>query len=309
VGEPGTVVHFFTSVYAPEVLARCTVGSRSEHERTLRQLRHCYGRDLRLEELGRDVVTRFTAWLFEAGKKPQTVRNERGRFLAVWRYAAELDRAPTPPKFRRLKIPRESPDAWSLDEVGRLIDAAGRLERKPIAGIPVGPYLRAMLLVCWYSALRRSSLVRIRMCDVDLEGARLYVPADRIKNCCGQGFRLGPDAIAAVRTIWDSGRELLFPPPADMTLLNRLFAMALRTADVAQRRRLNNSHFHKLRRSVATHTASRAGLAAATALLGHSTAELLKRYIDPSYMTGTDATAWLPPIGQREERFSGQDKS
>jgi integrase len=53
---------------------------------------------------------------------------------------------------------------------------------------------------------------------------------------------------------------------------------------------------HKWRRTVATLAASRGGLAAAVALLGHSAPEMTLRYIDPTKLPGNDATELLPAL-------------
>jgi hypothetical protein len=87
-------------------------------------------------------------------------------------------------------------------------------------------------------------------------------------------------------------------PPVDPTPLLNMRASCRRILSrlASEGDRLPNSLFHKLRRSVATHTSARAGLAAAIALLGHSGPELTARYIDPSFLPANDATEWLPSL-------------
>src|SRR5690606_9377990 len=68
----------------------------------------------------------------------------------------------------------------------------------------------------------------------------------------------------------------------------------------SSRRTLNQ--FHKLRRSVATITAVNRGLAAASELLGHSSIEVTRRYVDPSRLPGSDFTEVLPVLTAAPDR-------
>jgi len=298
VGEPGTLVEFFTTIYAPQTLTDCVKQHRASIIWTLRRLRECFGRDLLLSELSRATIAHFVAFLKASGLSPHTIKERRSIVLSLWRFANDQELAPPVPTFRRMKVPREQPDAWSRDEVARIIAASSRLDSPPIAGIPAQKFVRAMLLVGWYTGLRRGSLLKLRPQDIELETRWLYVPAAAMKNFVGKRFRIGADAADAIREIWDPSRALLFPTPNSFGSKHPfalVFPRLLKLAGVP-RSRLRNGHWHKLRRSVATHIAVAQGLAAASALLGHSTAELLKQYVDPSYMVGTDATEWLPSV-------------
>lgn len=296
VGEPGTLLHFFTATYAVQAIAHCSELHHRAIESGFRSLRRCFGRDLRLDELSREKIAEFQAWLRDSGMGPISIKNIVTRLLAVWRFANELDQAPAVPRFRRVRITREQPDAWSLDELARILDAAGRLERVPIGGIPAPAYWRAILLVCYWTALRRGSLMKIRTADVNLEQGTLYVPGSQMKNGRGKMFHLGSDAVAAIRVIHDPERELLFPSPGDLKTLSDQFRSIIAAAGVPKSRR-HNGLFHKLRRTTITHTAARAGMPAAIALAGHSSQYVTERYLDPSFLPDHDATAWLPSIG------------
>lgn len=295
VGGPGTIVAYYQTVYAPQALAESCVLHRLSHLALLRKLRACFGRHLHLEELSKEKVSAFVAWLHGQGSKAGTVRNHRTRLLTLWRYAHDDGQAPPVPTFKRLRVAREQPDAWSLEEVSRIIDATARLTTPPFDGIPAAKWWRAILLTCWYTALRRGSLLKIRTVDVDLEERWLYVPSSHMKNGRGKRFRLGADAVAAVREIINPQRQLLFPVVANRRL-HLEFREILRLANVSAASRLPCGQFHKMRRTVATQTAVSVGLAAASALLGHSGPEMTQRYIDPSYTPGQDASEYLPPL-------------
>jgi integrase len=299
VGEPGTLPHYFQHDYAPQVLQHCCLAHRRRFGSMFRKQRLCFGRDLLLNELSATALAEYLSWLGSQGLKLYTVKQHRALFLAIWRHAHDAGRAPQVSRVRRMKVPREEPDCWSLEEIGRIISAARDYKGAPIAGIQTSDYWPALLLVGWYTGLRHGSLKRLRPSDFDLDAAALYVPAAAMKHFVGKRFKLGADAVAAVRKIYDPRRTHVFPEPATGKARRFFddFRKILRLAAVSKSR-LRLGYFHKLRRSTATHVAVKAGLNAASALLGHSTAHLLQRYIDPRYDVQTDATQWLPsPTG------------
>lgn len=300
VGEPGTLLHFFEHVYVPQAIPNCTHGHRNSLYTAFRHLRECFGRDLEMRELSREKIAELIAWLKEGGAEQLTAKNIVARLLAVWRYAAELDQAPTVPRFRKWRVPRNAPDAWSLDEMARIYVAAGELDRKPIAGIPAARFMRAMLLVGYWTALRRGTLLRIRISDVDLSGW-LHVPGSQIKNGRGKRYRLGADAVEAIRDILEPGRELLFPSPSDAGTLSKHLRSIIADAGVPPSRHTLGL-WHKVRRTAITHTAARAGMPAAIALAGHSAQYVTERYLDPSFLPDHDATAWLPSLSELAKR-------
>ncbi len=297
--EPGTVRHFFETAYRPNQLLGAVKTTIEQYRAMLRCLRDvCGSRDPMLTELNDRLASTLLEFLLKRGMRPVTVNQYRGSLLAVWRYAYDGRLVSELPRVRKLKEHREEPDAWSEEEARRIIRATDSLNylRGPIGGIPAGRWWRGLLLVGYWTALRRGSLLKIRRSDVDLESGWLSIPPDHMKNRRGKRFRLGADAIAAIRDIWLPEREYLFPYRKTNT--NRHFALLLDLAGVPKSQRRSTSQLHKWRRTVATLVAVKAGLPAAIALLGHSGAEVTRRYIDPTRLPGNDATGILPALGE-----------
>jgi integrase len=133
------------------------------------------------------------------------------------------------------------------------------------------------------------------------------VPPDNVKNRHGKRFRLGPDAIQAIRDIWTPARELLFPmSDSNLQRMGEDFNAILRLAGIPKSRRRSMTQLHKWRRTVATMAAVNSGLPAAVALLGHSGPEITRRYIDPTRLPGNDATAFLPGLAPAPDAAAGQ---
>lgn len=294
-GPPGTVSHFYHETFRPETLQTANHRYILYYQTTMRRLNECFGRELELNELSPAIVAEFAKWLTVRGLSPKTIKNFRDNLLVIWRYAEDQRQAPPVCRVRPIKVPREQPDAWSLRELTRIIESAGQAALPPHNGIPANDFWPALLLVGWYTGLRRRALFSIQTTDVQLGEGWIYVPACAMKHAVGKRFRIGPDAVTAIRRIWDRTRPVLFPRHPKSAIVDSQFKQLLDTAQVPPSR-LRNCHFHKLRRTTATHVAAAAGLAAASALLGHSGPELLKRYIDPTYIVGNDATEFLPPV-------------
>lgn len=151
----------------------------------------------------------------------------------------------------------------------------------------------ALLHVAYDCALRRSSLLAIRQDHIDLAGRWLLVEGDTTKTLKGQSFKLSDDTVAALREIWEPARERIFEFVAARTI-DKQFDLLLEAADVRRCRRKGLNKFHMLRRTTATLIAAPAGILAASAMLGHSSAEVTRRhYADPTQIKH-DAASVLP---------------
>ncbi len=146
------------------------------------------------------------------------------------------------------------PDAWTVDEVQRIVEAAGRLDwiRAPIGPIPAGQWWRALLLVDYWTGLRVGALLGIRRSEIDLESAEIRIGQRGGPTPPEVPVRLGRDALSAVRAIWEPERELLFVtkrPPS----MHRQFGLILDLAGVSAGKGRGRSQFEKWRQTAITH--------------------------------------------------------
>lgn len=300
--EPGTVRHFFETVYRPQRLIGCSASGLVKARTCIRFLHDHYGRDIRLEEQTDELAADHLEWALKKGILPITVNTAyRSTWFAVWRLAYEkhlVDRLPT---VRKLRVHQNEPDSWHVLEVNRLVEATNELQvygRDKIAGIPLALYWEAIFRVQWWTALRRKTLLQLRRADIDLDKALLTVPATFMKNKRGKKFCLGPDAIEILKRIWQPERVLLFPWPFTLTTFHKDFRRLKRLAglegDVTGRGQMKQ--MHKMRRSIATEVAVHKGVYAACELLGHSATDVTMRYLDPSRMPEADVTDCLQPL-------------
>jgi len=273
--EPGTLLHFMLTTYRREAIPSCSPAHRGNLVADFRKMRLCFGRDLRLDELSRATIVELREWLKEGGSAPATIKNVLVRMKSVWRYATSWTKRRSCRRSRRVRLVHDAPDAWTLEELAAIVAAARQIDRPPIGGVRLtssGRHHPGRIL----HGLRRRSLVSIRTCDVELAGGWLTIPGSQMKNGRGMRLRLGSEAIAAVRRIWT--------PSASCSFRSR--GRAKRWAGISghhpgRRRGQEFATEWSVSQAAATslsHVASRAGMAAAVALAGHSGDYCLRFY-------------------------------
>ncbi len=260
---PGTVWHYFVHVFAAQELigaARCTL---VDYECYLNSLYTHHQRHVAWSEINNGFVAEHFRWTLEQGGTAWAVNNFRKHFFAVWRHAASRGIIDRPPLLRPLRVHRGAPDAWTIDEMKRILAAAD-------------DWWQAMLLVGYWTLQRRRALFSIPTANVDIEGGWIDFPPSAMKAGVGIRCRIGADAVAAIRRLAPLTGERLFTWGRKGSYLGREFSGILRRAGVPPSKR-KNGQFHKLRRTAATHLAARGHLQTVCDLLGHSQVYVGKR--------------------------------
>ncbi len=308
--EPGTLRNFALETFVPQRWISARPKTIEDLDTFFAALWEHFGRDITIEEQTNSLAASHFAWLKKRGCQPRTVNRHRSYWFAIWRFACESEVIDRAPFVRPLKTEQEEPDAWSPEEVARIMQAPASEEfrsrcRGMICGIDPTLWWQAILSVAFYTAIRRRSLLELRMEDVDLDAALIVVRGKSMKNRRGRRFRIGPDCVAVLRAIWEPKRDLLFPCTAGR--LNHHFKWFLKIAKIPAST-AHASQFHKMRRTTATLAAIHGGTRAACELLGHSSEQMTMRYLDTSKLPDSDVTTFLPmllPQTPDEERRAG----
>lgn len=296
---PGSVRRFFYDVYSKTALVGVTAEAVADYEYTLRLFYRCHGRDVLLAELRDTLAGEFFQWLLDSGKNAATTNGHRRRLRALWAAAHDRGDAPPLPRMRKLRETTEAPDAFTEQEMAWLLAAPAQIAwRKKIFGIEPDAWWRALILVCYWTGLRRRSLLRLRCEDVDLDSGWLYSRAANMKTRGGGRFRIGEDARLAIAEIWLPERELLFAWPGDPGSFHADLRRIIAVAGVSPCPRKTVNQLHRIRRTTATFATVRKGLDAAARLLGHTKEAITKKYVDERQLPGHDATEFLPAIAQ-----------
>ena len=290
----GSIRHFYVTAYVPLKMIDAKRGSLINLESTIAKLNEFAGHEVMVAELSDELLAGLMRWTLERGACATTANNRRACLSAIWRFAKRRGLIATLPDVPKLKECRPEPDAWSLEELGRIINACDE-QRGRIGNMPKRAFFKALTYLGYYTALRRSSMLNLRCSDFTLKAKLLEVRPETMKNRRGKKFIMPADLLSAVRAIWSSDRDLLLPVPwTNPKPLYRVWDAILRQAGLPTGRR---QKFHKLRRTSATAAACKVGIIGAMGLLGHSEHYITERYVDPTKLPGMNVTALLdPPI-------------
>jgi integrase/recombinase XerD len=225
----------------------------------------------RPDQLGPDELRTYQAYLLRerklaVGSVVAQVAALRFFYVRVLKRHGLREDLPYPKDHRRL------PTVLSLEEVTRLIDAAGNLLH------------RALLMTLYGTGMRRTEVSLLRVSDIDSQ--RMMIRVERGKGGAGRDIPLSPALLVTLREYWcwKKPRIYLFPsserkrgkkqPISDHTVWYPC-AEAARHAGLTKR-----VSPHCLRHSFATHLLE-AGtdLRTIQILLGHGDLETTAKYL------------------------------
>lgn len=293
---PGTLSNFFETVYLPQRLVGASKASVANIRSRIRQFNVFVGHSVRLDELNDSLLASFLNDRLEMDLRKATINGIRGDITAVWRYAATLGLVEHAPGIRKLRAEHDEPDSWSEDEFRRILTKCNCLSSQPAYDdVPATAVMRAVLLLAYWTGLRRGTLWKLKWTEVDLVERWVTVPGNIMKGRRGKKFRFGEDALEALRAVQRVGAVTVLPA-VDWNRFYKEFDSVLEAAGIQPSKRRGMSKLHKVRRTTATMVAVRQGLGAASSLLGHSSEQITLRYIDPSKLAGNDMTGVLPSL-------------
>ena len=179
-------------------------------------------------------------------------------------FEVTLERPEAMKKMRHIYAPRKLPEILSVEEVIRLLQAAGSLK------------YQAALAIAYGVGLRASEVVHLKVSDIDSE--RMIIRVEEGKGKRDRHAMLSPGLLKILRVWWREGRAghkllpggWLFPGqnpvnPLSTRQLNRAFHFARNAAEIDKRVSL-----HSLRHVFATHLLEqREDIRIIQLLLGH----------------------------------------
>jgi len=293
---PGTLSHFFETVYVPTRLVGTNANATNNVRREIARFGRFIGHPVMFSELNDANLAAYLNHRIEVGLQHRSANNIRTSINAVWRLAYDRGLISTMPGIRKLRESTDEPDSWSEDEFKRILSAcSGLASRRPIDGVSRDSLMRAVLLLAYWTGLRRGTLWKLRWCDVDVANRWVSVPGRVMKNNRGKKFRIGKDAAKALTAIRIDGADNVLPAVGWGQFYSD-FDAVLDAAGVPPSQRKGMSKLHKIRRTTGTLVAVRQGVGAASSLLGHSDQQVTMRYIDPSKLPGNDVTGILPTL-------------
>jgi len=167
---------------------------------------------------------------------------------------------------RKPRQPQGRERVLSDDEERLLLEAAAPVGRRT-------PWLQPILICALESAMRRGELLALRWENVSLDKRTATLPDT--KNGCRRVVPLSPRAVATLRSLPRSIDGRVFPISAE--------ALHLRFKLACERAGIEGLHFHDLRHTATTRLAEvLPNLAELSAVTGHKSLQMLKRYYHPN---------------------------
>jgi len=287
---------FLRDVYVPLRLRGRSRNSVRLLEHVIRQYGRFLGRPATLDDLEDLAVSQF---LVDRAAKlsPHSVARERSGLVALWNLAQARGLVRLRPAVSPEVVPERTPRAFTLDELTRLREAAGRSSGW-VGPVPAGVFMRALLAVSFETGERIAALLATpRTC---WRRPHLTVPAEARKGRRKERiYELSPETAALVDQVTAHQGPTVFWWIASGNALRKRWKVITRRAGLGDGR---DVQFHAIRRSTASHLAAAGG--DATAYLGHSSDRITRRsYLDPRITEAARPRAWqlLPRILRRDD--------
>ena len=265
---------YFNEHYLPAHALRKT--TEDWYRLMLRKLDRWLGRDAMLADFNRDTVNKYLMAM-QAIRSAAVVHAMRRTMLTIWRAAYDDDLIEYAPRsIRKIKAPYPTPDAWSPEEMERLVFAArhSQFDRRTKSGMRIGDYLESLIRVGYDTALRLGDLETLSWRGVRPDGTVIVRMAKtgNIKTGC-----IHPATLACIQRIRQPGDDRVLPWSAGRRRFYIWWRILLTAAGLEVCRRNGPQ---KLRRTSAT-LVEMANVGMATGHLGHRSGDLARRhYID-----------------------------
>lgn len=280
-----TLSGFLESVYLVENFGLST-GYASEMRRVVRQLNaHC-GYEVTLAELSSRIVSPFLAKLLADGATPTTVNNKRRELRTLWRYAARKKLTGKPDRIKILAQADPIPTAWTTEQCGQIFAECRNLSGS-IGGIARSQWWLSLWLTVYSAGERIKATRHARTLDCDLEAGTLFLRWQTVKTRKNRIVYLIPEAVEAIRSIYDPTRELIWPWPHNPRHFFRKARAIVEAAGVPAPKRDGKNLFQRMRRTSGSIVEAAGGDGARH--LGHARKVFEKHYRAESWCGGSQA--------------------
>ena len=268
-------------------------GSRYLYGRSVGSLESHYGYELRACDFADDVILPWLSWRLGTASA-KTVKRERGDLLTLWRFAFKQGLCQNPPiDVPTVKIPRRSPNSWTVEEYQRIVAVCDLLQGD-MRGLPISKAMwwRTLVTFLYWIGCRIGAALAVTPSDVNLDRRLVRLAADDAKTDLEQVLLLSPQAADTLRTMLAFGRPTIWEYPYSRRHIWEEYKAILALAGLPNDR----SHmFQKTRRTTYTQCVKHGSKEIASKQLGHKT-DMSRFYLDESQLDITQAANLLPQL-------------
>ena len=166
--KPTTIRELIDSYQLENPIKQCTVDQIGYAVKSLEKF---VGHTVRIDELCDELVNRWLVDLENQGLAAETIKGRRKYVLQLWEYAYRegfTDKARR--NVRRIKSTQKPVEAWTIDEVQRLLYVADRLPGEMKSGVRQSLYWGGLIRLAYDTAFRKGDSLRVRPEDIRENG-------------------------------------------------------------------------------------------------------------------------------------------
>lgn len=243
------------------------------YKHTVNRFAETIGRPATTEDFSDAAIAKYASIRLASNRARSTIAPEQAKLLALWRFAAQQGYVAKWPTIKPVRIPLRIPVAWLKEELDALYQATARMQ--PVGDVQGSVWWRCAVGVMFETGERIGATLNIEWWGVNLTHRTIVIPAESRKgSVCDRLYRITEETAAMLGQLPRDRKPFHWPYHLG-TLYNRYGAM-LRRAGLPDGR---ESKFHRLRRSTASHYEAAGG--DAQKLLGHTSAKVTAKYLDP----------------------------
>jgi integrase len=252
-----------------------------------------------VKDLSAEIILAWLKHLIEIGRSAKTVNSYRNSLLTLWKYAKKKGllqtEVPDLSDLPRCRVPSDSPNSWSPEQLERLLAACGRLRRchQVYKDIQRSDYWISLILFLYDTGARIGAALEVLPTDIDLTNRLARLRSGSAKTLLEQPIRISEQTARAIEKILDPERSNVWPCGKRRNELYRRLNMLLEEAGLPTDRL---SKFHRIRRTTATQTALHGSLEMAQRQLGHTSLKMTLRYIDQRVVRPCQAVDVMPTL-------------
>lgn len=283
------LIDILTTMYAP--MTGVSGRTVKLYGYTLRSWAEHLGREPTTEDLEELTVAQFLAHRVRS-MAAATAAKDRAQIRAIWDFCSRRSLCKTWPAVPRIVVPERVPEAWLTDEMKRLLESAA-VESGKVCCFTTGAVFRALLLVCYDTGERISSVMELKSRDV--RGCTVIFRAEERKGRKRDILReISVETADALLAVCRGPDETAIPWDKSTTYIYNVLKRILNRAGLPTDRR---SKFHRIRKTTASYYEAACGPGSAQRLLDHSNARTTRAYLDPRIVpAGAAAPTVLPKV-------------